>query len=465
MVVEHVVLLRHSHFLNRRLAATAFIFITFILSGVVALADDTTAKGYSEISGVDAQDWLLYSQDASKIAIVHTKRAIDSPPQGESIIVYSVDSKLQPSQILFEDKSEGQVITEFQWVGNKLFYTLAKDNFNASVNSSFEKEGEINAEKMLEIVSRNLETRIWPNDAKNAKALSQIKIVPPGNIFSSSDTNYLLLFDDLQDTATLWDPAQKRFSDAIFNQRFLRKYEVSSGILDRGVRLSLPMLPARWWGGTDKFVPLFISKDGNGLIAVVGANAASFFGAKASNSTVILLNLNSGIIKNITPDSEINGLRLQRGADPRFFAPGNPLSINGGDQIVCQLSTIDSIDALSFRFGFFDLEGKKLTEVFLLDQDIKKVGIKDSLLVTWTKQGANVLLQDGDIWIYNWQSKQGSKLHDNLWVEDVVGWIDERHLLIRAVPTAEFKDGSKVLTSNFVSTRKKWGILTVPDSD
>lgn len=74
-----------------------------------------------------------------------------------------------------------------------------------------------------------------------------------------------------------------------------------------------------------------------------------------------------------------------------------------------------------------------------------------------------MLFQSGDeIWLYEIESKTGKRLATGIWVEDIISWIDDHHLLVR---TREITDRDKSPLSlkkhMHNGPEKTWGMLSL----
>ncbi len=377
--------------------------IAWLVAILTADARSAEAEGFVKIDHTSSQDFVSYSPDASKVAIVHTKFFSENPPIGLSLIIYRVDASLQPVQVLFEDRTPGQFITELQWVADRLFYLTIKDVSSSEI-SPLEWLSRLGFESGWQGVSRHLGVKTWASRGGKVTAdLSGIRSAPPGALFSSPGSSICLVFDPLSHYLQYWNDKEQRFSDAVLFNRVVQVYD-ASGRLIRSVRLKLGRLADRWWGGRGRCVPLYLSKGGK-LVALVSSNRSWDDAADNDQPAVVAVDLQTGKITRVTPEGKLNRLRLSRSSVPQYFAPPNPTGINGGEAVACQLTLGESSATLAFRFAFFNLLGTQTQEVLIWAQDLSHAGVSDGLILTWTPDGSGVLIQDQDVWVMDWKNR------------------------------------------------------------
>lgn len=256
---------------NWKLSLCCLFVLYFLVPLNLSFADNlkNPEASLQELGEVTASDWLNYSPDATKIAIVQTKQFPGSISYGESLQVYSVDSKLQPQQLLFEDSNKSQFITEFQWVeGHIVYLTVNSDNATELpmmkwLRSLFAQEG-------WKGVTDQTKVKVWPNDLPKNSDLDSVKFIPPGKIFSPKGNDEVLFFDVYQEKTQ----NMKTTSKMSYTERSISSFKIPSGKLQKSLAVDIRLPASRWPFSAKGLVPLFLSPDSGKLIAIVFLNRA-----------------------------------------------------------------------------------------------------------------------------------------------------------------------------------------------
>ena len=421
-------------------------------------------NGFHPLAHVSATDWVSYSVDGGKVAIV---RALSSggPSVGKSVEVYSVGADLQPHDLLWRDEQKNSFITELEWVGETLFYPTV-EGFT-SLDSFYQWAAEAVKHGGPAKLADHFRLRTWPVAVQQAGDLPSLHLEPPGHLFAESNGKNLIVFDAIEDMAKLWNNQTQQFDDANYSQRFVRIYQVPEGKLIKSTTLKLPFTGGRRWGNSGDWVPLFTSEDRKYLVAVVARSSPWKQPTAYSGPYLITIDLQSGNIKALNSEAEGHGLG-GLGGSLTYFRPGYPFSVEGGKAVVCRLDTSLASQTMIFRFGFYALNGEKLKEVLIYDHDLKRAGLPPiGLFVGWTPEGTKALMQvNGDVWLFDWQSGKGRRIAQSIKIENVIGWVKGRYLLVRArkvVGSTTPDPANQIKQEPIYSDVSDWGVLSIPD--
>lgn len=430
--------------------ASLFIMLTLCHAEEI----DENRMGLHLLEGVSRTDWVEFNSAGNKVAVVETVLSAEFPALGKALKIYEVDPYCQIQKTIFEIKSDGTWITEFQWVGDSIFYTTI-EGFDKS-DQVWEWFTGLRQSTDFDSIPKRLKLRAWPSSLiKND--LEDIYLFGPGESkLFALDNERLLLIDPLfakQET-------RPQLESSYSNKKIFKIFSIPQGKLISSFPALIPSLGGRWWSQNSQFVPLSISHDGRYLIAIATAYFPWRSRPKYDAPFVIAIDTENGQIHEITPDSGLNGLRFL--GDHLYFQIGNPMVIKGGKQVVGNLDMTEAGNNLAFRFGYFNMEGKREKEVLIYRKDLELAGASPGLMVTWTLDGEKILIQEGNIWLYDWQNKTSVKIAETVWIEDVMGWIDNRHLLVRAVQPD--KERKTPLTDRDVQSHKQWAILSISET-
>lgn len=433
-------------------------FVAFLLfKPIQAIAQNTVhSECVHQIAVATGKDWVGVSPDSTKMVVVETEPEYHS--LGKSLKIYQLNAHFKQQKLIFEDNKETQFITEFRWIGNVLFYSTIEGFTSA-------KELEYwlthSRPRGLITVPQHMKVRTWPpkiHDQPNFKALG---FFPPGNLnFFAGLNNTLLAFDPIEKVLKLAEKNDKNYSITL-NNRLLDIYQLPQGKLLNSLKLPLQFTGSRWWSQHGDFLPLFMSKDGKKLVAMVSSYFPWRSESRYEVPFIITIDLQNGEINAITPDSEQHGLRSS--GDLHYFEPGNPMPVDGGTNVVFNLNMARTINDIIAYFAYYTLDGKKIKEVTISKYDLQHAGIPAGLLLTWTPDGKKVLFQSrSEVWLYDIENRIGKCVASGVWIEDIVNWIDDNNLLIRMNKVASKGVSSSSKTNKDIRTEKEWGILSLP---
>lgn len=411
--------------------------------------------GLQLMAGISGADWVQFNSASDKLAVVETVSVDGFPALGKTLKVYEIDSHFQTQRVLFEAKHSDFWITEFQWVGDSLFYTTIE---------GFNKPGQVwdwfislRQTSSFGSIPKRVKLRKWPVSIEND--LEDTYLFEPGqNRLFELAPDKLLIIDPLSAKLATKTQVESTYAD----KHHLKIFSVPQGKLINSFTALIPSLGNRWWGQNSHFIPLSLSRDGKYLIAIATEYFPWRSKPKYNVPFVVAVDIKNGQIHGITPDSGLNGLRFL--GDRLYFNPGNPMVIQNGEQVVGNLDVTEAGNNLVFRFGYFNLEGKKNKEVLVFKKDLERAGIQGELLITWTLDGTRILVQGKDIWVYNLLDKTGEKIASDIWIEDVIGWIGGHSLLVRARKLDGKEVAAQDNTEDSDVLSKRWGLLTLPEA-
>lgn len=416
----------------------------FIFFSSFVILDDVAYCTSQKLKGITSADWVQYSADSKKLAVVRVKNDIARGQYGYGLEVFEVNTALQPNRLLFESKRNNERIFDFQWVEQQLYFASLRPRAQKKLNSGLEKQ------------SKNVESEVifscWPSIYIPDKEISKIKISLSGSLFAYKGSNTLLIFDPFDTIQKM----QRKSGEEFSTHRVVRIYNSRQKKVEKDVRAKLPELSSRWLRYDNKFIPLFVSEKSNSLY-ILATSASAIEGTSLPViESILSIDLKSGNMKPITPQDRLNSLLLPN--YPRYFEIGNPCLVDNNAHIICQLSLTEAPSTLLYRFGTFGLDGKAIRENYIFVKDVVKAGISTlSVIVTWTKLSHKVIIQDTKgVWLYDTETKKAKQVASNLLVKEVHGWVDSTHLLVKAISTNEIR--------GFANRALDWYILAIPNT-
>lgn len=407
--------------------------LTFILFLLWVSEEGLSANGanISPIRGVVPLDWVSYSSDGTKLAVVKTVFS-DSFYYGVSLSVYQTDSRLQPGRLLFHEAAPDRFFTDVQWAGSHLFYCavsgiprkeIEDTPWMVAIYKKYRAGG-------LAAIQPRLDFRAWPNDAVARRITSAERFLPTyGGLYSPPRGHLLLTYNDIQsmpppDQFRSWTPSLSKLSLSVYDPNTGRCVVHFTG--------AIPQIAVPWYSHDTQMLPLDLVQGGKSIVAVVSSNAVTASPGLPRVPSVISINLTTGKVTNITPNSDYHGLV---GADPPiYYDDANPIVLQDKSKVIGKISAGETADSVIYRFDLFSLGGKDLEDVLISDKEIAKAHLpQNNSLLTWTPDGDSVVVQGfPTVSVMNYRKGQGYKIASGYYVTEVHGWIDPKHLLVKA---------------------------------
>lgn len=407
--------------------------------------------GFQELSFDGEESTLACNGDGTQLGVVSGSLPSEFSLRGKNLQVWKLKSTLQPEKLLYRCPLRGSYSPDIAWVGEYLLFSMMENKTDEEIERELEKD--------LFSVSKFM----------HGYALSALS----GNLipFTPVQSEYLLPFSSHQvfvinSRQDAMSATKARSSGKITTHSLpARLYDIATNKTVK--QFTLPMVTSGM--AKDKhYVPRFLSKDGQYL---VGSTSLDYpwKSKEISNNHLkylVSIKLADGSAKSLTSEDAPDSLYL-RSNQP--FAIGLPCPVDDGKMVVCALNAYER--NLNYRFQYYKPTGELVKEVKVNDRDMERAELPAAgEPITWTRSGDAILQIGSDIWFFDIKNWKGTKIAENLLVEEVHQWAGDRSVLVRVrkvidKKTTEVKIRGQLtkVTEPLYSKDRYWGFLTLPE--
>lgn len=428
-------------------------------------------SGFFPLPYSAADTFLACSPDGTKLAVLYGGRMESMDFCGKSLEVWLLDSNHKPKELIFQDKRPVNFGARLVWAGDWLLYSalvgLKPDEFGNRLGTN-----------PMSAIS-HIHGYCWAEGIKKPRDFPPARnaiMIPSASFNHQASRIKIATIDPLTQFAEVMESRLHGSSKTSRNRQRgipISVYDVPSGqhINTVHVDLHFPDLTQESY-----FIPLFLSHNGEKLIATAFSDTWVLPHEINDLDFLISIDLKSGVIKSLTSDAEPDKLQpLQR----RFNEPRLPSPVQEGNVVACALDA--AARNLDYRFQFFNVDTGLLEEELKAgDRDVRRAGIPaEGVTIAFTPAGDPIIQANDNVWqikvnkakpeadktqnawLYKMGEAHGYLVAKQTRINDVLGWAGPHCLLVRAKRVDESSNTESVGLSN-LSKGAQWGFLVLP---